>query len=326
VPEISANTRAALLLTSPLHIRKGDSNDRLLTPAEYGRLAQFLHERGAQPADLLKSNAGKLVRACEEALGGTEIEPLLGREFRLDRAAAHWKSRSIWVYGHLDAEYPSRVKERLGRTVPPVLFGCGQLPLPADRALAFAGSIDASPLERDFAIAYAGLAAEAGVTVLSGGSWGAEQIAMRAALDAGGVVVAVLTEGLRRVALAEYHRTPLREGKLVLLSPFDPLAGFVARNAVARTRVLYALADTAVVVSAAYKKDVAWAGAAALLKERDHIPLYVRAPDPNALGLAGLIERGASVWPGPDSPAGLRDLLDNPVSDRAEDLERARWN
>lgn len=306
---ISRNTEAALLLTAPLILKKGDKEPRLLTPAEYNRVEQFLEERGRQPSDLLKSRARPLIRACEAALGGPEIESLLGRDFRLSRAVAHWESRSIWTYSRSDPEYPERLKQRLGRLAPPVLYGRGRLPLPENGGLAIVGSIDTTQLQREFAIAYGGLAGGSGVTLVSGGSWGAEHLAMRAALDAGGTVIGVLTEGLRRVAFADYNRDPLVEGRLVLISPFDPLAGFVSRNAVARTKVIYALADAAVAVSAVYKKDVAWAGALALLKQPGHIPLYVRRPDPNDLGLQALVERGARIWSDPANPDALRKLL-----------------
>jgi predicted Rossmann fold nucleotide-binding protein DprA/Smf involved in DNA uptake len=50
-------------------------------------------------------------------------------------------------------------------------------------------------------------------------------------------------------------------GDLVLITPFNPEAGFNVGHAMARNRYIYCLADAAVVVSSAAGKGGTWSGA-----------------------------------------------------------------
>ena len=57
------------------------------------------------------------------------------------------------------------------------------------------------------------------------------------------------------------HRNLLLDGQLVLISPYDPSAGFNVGNAMQRNKLIYALADTSLVVSSDLNKGGTWAGA-----------------------------------------------------------------
>src|SRR6185436_19207763 len=87
------------------------------------------------------------------------------------------------------------------------------------------------------------LAAEAGCGVVSGGARGIDQAGMRGALERGGRATGVLADSLERGALSRDHRQLLPDGRLVLISPYDPAAGFNVGHAMQRNKIIYALAD-----------------------------------------------------------------------------------
>ena len=105
------------------------------------------------------------------------------------------------------------------------------------------------------------LVAKARRTLVSGGARGIDQAAMRGALESGGKVAGVLADSLERTAMNREHRNLLMDGQLILVSPYDPSAGFSVVNAMQRNKLIYALADSAIVVTSDYNKGGTWKGA-----------------------------------------------------------------
>jgi len=88
------------------------------------------------------------------------------------------------------------------------------------------------------------------------------------------------------------------EERLLLLSPHDPNARFHVGYAMRRNKVIYALADAALVVEASAGKGGTWTGAIEQL-EKYGTPIYVRRSGNGSSGLDGLQARGARPWPEP---------------------------
>jgi predicted Rossmann fold nucleotide-binding protein DprA/Smf involved in DNA uptake len=103
--------------------------------------------------------------------------------------------------------------------------------------------------------------------VISGGARGVDQTAMNAALGAGGKVIGVLAENLLKKSLERTARNAIADKRLLLLSPYHPTARFTVATAMARNKLIYAMADYGVVVQSDYKKGGTWAGAAEELFE-----------------------------------------------------------
>ena len=135
---------------------------------------------------------------------------------------------------------------------------------------------------------------------------------MRGALEAGGTAACVLADGLERASTRREHRTPLMDGRLVLICPYDPAAGFLVGHAMQRNKLIYALADAALVVSAEFEKGGTWAGAVEQLDRHRFVSVYVRAAGEMGKGLDALLERGARRWLDPEGPEALGSLLDTP--------------
>ena len=309
----SLNTRAILLLTAPLSIGRGrQSSPKPLAPGEYNRLARRLRELRRQPADLLGDDARELLEECRLDLDPERLGHLLDRGFLLSQAMERWRTRALWVTSRADADYPRRLKERLGGQAPPVLYGCGNRGNLGSGGLAVVGSRNVD----DDLIAYTEgigqLAAEARRTLVSGGARGIDQAAMRGALDAGGTVACVLADRLERAATHRAHRDALMDDRLVLICPYDPAAGFLVGHAMQRNKLIYALADATLVVSAEFEKGGTWTGAVEQLDRHRFVSVYVRATGETGKGLDGLLEHGAKPWPSPDGAAALCSLLDAP--------------
>ena len=251
---------AILLLTAPLMVGRREAAFELLTLSEYNRLARLLREEQRQPSDLIGPDAREVIDLCSAVIDRARLESLLGRGFLLSQAVDRWSARAIWVVSRADPAYPRRLKARLKEDAPPVLYGCGETALMETGGLAVVGSRHVD----DELIAYSEnvgrVAADAQRTLISGGARGVDQAAMHGALKAGGAVVGVLADSLERAALARDNREPLMNRRLALVSPYDPAAGFNVGHAMSRNKLIYAIADAAVVVNSDFEKGGTWAG------------------------------------------------------------------
>jgi predicted Rossmann fold nucleotide-binding protein DprA/Smf involved in DNA uptake len=187
-----------------------------------------------------------------------------------------------------------------------VLFGCGNRNLLNQGGVAVVGSRNAADQEVAFATKLGNDAALQGLSTVSGGARGVDEAAMLGALDREGMVVGVLADGLLRAATSARYRNHLMANNLVLVSPFNPEAGFDVGHAMARNRYIYSLSDAAIVVSSGRDKGGTWNGAIENLKE-GWVPLWVKLhPDVDS-GNAELVRRGARWLP--DDGLGLAALV-----------------
>lgn len=306
---LSPNSQAILLLTTPLIVGRGQPSSELLSHGEYNRLARVLRENDHQPADLLEPTAGELIKKVRGVIEGGRLERLLGRGFLLSQAIEHWQARAIWVVSRADPNYPRRLKARLKEDAPPVLYGCGEMSVLETGGLAIVGSRNVDDVLLDYTEGVGRLASMAGWTVISGGARGIDQAAMRGALQAGGSVVGVLADSLERTALARANREALMSRQLVLVSPYDPGAGFNVGHAMQRNKLVYALSDVALVVNSDYENGGTWAGAVEQLAKLRLVPIYVRSGEGTGRGLEELRRMGALPWPNPTTTGALAEVL-----------------
>jgi predicted Rossmann fold nucleotide-binding protein DprA/Smf involved in DNA uptake len=317
---LSPNAKAILLLTAPLIIGRGKASDELLTHGQYKQLAHQLRERALQPADLLGPNGAALCDALDTVLGpkisGDRLRALLDRGFQLSQAIERWRARAIWVVSRADSGYPQRIRSRLKDDAPAVLYGCGNVDLLETGGLAVVGSRHVDEQLVEYTKAIGQLAANAGRCLVSGGARGIDQAAMNGALEADGKAIGILADKLESAVVNRAHRDLLLDERLVLVSPYDPAAGFNVGNAMQRNKIVYAVADAALVVSSDHNKGGTWAGASEQLKKYRFGPIYVRATGAPSEGLQALAQAGARPWPEPETSGELIELLDRPPSPR----------
>ena len=300
--ELSSNTKATLLLTAPLIIssqkRKDGYSPRLLTFAEFGKLAQRLRDCSLQVGELVGSRATEILDECQIGLDRTQIAELLKRGFQLSQAVENWRARAIWVVSHADEDYPVAVTRRLGGIAPPVIYGCGDRSLLEEGGLAVVGSRDVSNDLAEYAETVGRIAATAQCTIVSGGARGVDRAAMHGALVRGGTVVGVLADRLERAVMLREHRNMLIDGHLTLISPYDPRAGFSVGNAMRRNKLIYALADAGLVVKTSYGRGGTWSGAVEQLDKLRSTPIFVHDDGTGSRGHKGTAAKGCALVAG----------------------------
>ncbi len=131
---------------------------------------------------------------------------------------------------------------------------------------------------------------------------------MDAALDARGTAVGVLADSLEKQVKG--RKEALNRGDLCLVTPYSPNAGFSVGAAMGRNRLIYCLADYAIVVASDAETGGTWAGATETLKN-NWIPVFVlehaQMPEGNKL----LLQKGALAFPHPfkETPTKLSNWM-----------------
>lgn len=311
--QISANCQAILLLTAPLIVGKAGAPAELLKQREYSELTKFLMQGGFQPADLLKSQSPALSQA-EQLFAQGRLARLVGRGFQLAQSLDYWSARSIWVVSRADVRYPKRIKSRLKHEAPPVMYGCGNPELVDNGGLAVVGSRNADDEILSYAQRAGENAASAGRGLISGGAKGVDSAAMDAAAALGGIVCNVMAEGLAAAAISRRFREGILEQRTLLISPYDPSAGFNVGHAIARNKFIFALADVGLVVNSDLEKGGTWAGAIEQLRKLHYVPLFIRSSGQHSDGLIALQREGALPWPNPKDGQALEALFAEQLS------------
>lgn len=289
-PILSPDTEAILLLCGRFGSERSEQASPL-TQKEYEALTRWLLERKLRPADLLNADSSLLAELVQAKLDQAKVSALLRRGTALALAMEKWRRSGLWVLSRSDSAYPKRLKKKLGQSAPPLLYGAGDPELLNNGGVAIVGSRDVSEPGLSFTRDLAQACVRDGIGVVSGGAKGVDAAAMQACGEAGGIVIGILAADLLRSSVNRQNRQGIQEGKLVLISPFNPEAGFNAGNAMARNRYIYALADVAVVVDSAEGEGGTWAGAIEDIRH-EWTPLYVRDPGDKP-GNRALIAKGA---------------------------------
>lgn len=290
---ISEQSQAVLLLTA-WFTKPGKGDPKPLTPKEWGRFALWLKDRSMAPEALLRSNDldTTLFGWSDKTVDVGRIRALLERSGALGIALEKWQRAGLWVMTRSDPDYPSRLKRRLKTDAPPVLFGSGNRQLLNQGGIAVVGSRNASEEDLAFTAGLGGTVALQGRSVVSGGARGVDEASMLGALERDGTVIGVLADSLLRASNSAKYRRALMDRNLVLVSPFNPEAGFDVGNAMARNKYIYALSDAAVIVSATEGKGGTWSGAVEALKHA-WVPLWVKPHPDVRSGNAVLVRKGA---------------------------------
>jgi predicted Rossmann fold nucleotide-binding protein DprA/Smf involved in DNA uptake len=307
-PALSQDTQAVLLLCGRFGGERREPHQPL-SAREYDALARWLAGRRMRPADLQTGAMRALLPDLDVAdLARDRVEFLLGRGTALALALERWSRAGLWVISRGDPAFPLRMRRFLKHSTPPLLYGAGNASLLNTGGLAIVGSRDAGDETLQDARELAGLCAREELGVVSGGARGVDAAAMQGAAQAGGAVIGVLASDLLKSSMHRQHRAELQQGRLVLVSPFHPEAGFSAGTALARNKIIYTLAEQALVVQAALRSGGSWKGAIENLRHR-WVPLFVRVPSPGA-GNAALVQQGALPFTfGAQAAQPLREYL-----------------
>jgi predicted Rossmann fold nucleotide-binding protein DprA/Smf involved in DNA uptake len=289
---LSEDSQVVLLLCGRFGREIPDSLEPL-NPSEFNRLTTWLSERDLQLSDLISDLSSKIFQTASIAnMKVDRIETLLKRGASLAMALETWTNNGLWVMTRKDESYPQQLVEKLGVGSPPILYGAGARNQLSHGGLAIVGSRDVDECGLYFANQVAVRCAKQGIQVVSGGARGIDQEAMTSALDEGGDVIGILAHGLMQSVRSKRYREAIVEEQLVLVSAYDPYAGFNVGNAMARNKQIYALSDWSLAVSASLEKGGTWNGAIENLKNK-WAPLFVWMDEAAPQGNRELVSKGA---------------------------------
>jgi predicted Rossmann fold nucleotide-binding protein DprA/Smf involved in DNA uptake len=299
---LSPDAPAIILLCSSVGSDPAAQASRPLGPAGFAALASSLRQASLRPRDLLglepEAMASRTGLDLEAAEGHAQRLRRSGQlAFELDRL----RGRGVWVITIADEAYPERLRDRLGTAAPPVLFGSGAVSLLSAGGVAIVGSRDVDESGATFTERLASAVARGDGSIVSGGARGIDSTAMRTALEAGGSVIGILPEGVERRLSESSTRSAVASGQVVLASPYHPTASFSAGAAMGRNKLIYGLADVAVIVSSDEGSGGTWAGATEALKA-GWVPILVRDELGVPVGNPALIALGGSPFRETDIP------------------------
>lgn len=248
-----------------------------------------------RPRDLVGLSADELRDALELVVPlADRLSSLMSRGGQLAFEVERISSWGIWIVTRADDAYPFELKKRLRGQAPPMLFGAGPqatLQLPA---IAIVGSRDIDGDGLLFASSLGRRCADVGFAVVSGAARGVDLAAMTGALSSGGPAVGVTVDPLERLVRRRDLRHAITDELLTLVTPFSPSARWHAGNAMRRNRLIYALAQAAVVVASSAEKGGTRSGALENLGA-GWVPLHVR--DDGSPGNRRLIADGGMPLP-----------------------------
>ena len=319
---LSPDSFTLLLLCSSLALE--DDTLKPLTAREWSGLMRALQAAALTPGDLLSRPVADLARLLHlDAPFPSRLERLLARRAALTAELERFAQKGIFPLTQNDADYPEKYRLRLKDSAPPVLFYAGEKALLGQPGIAVVGSRHLDEAGQECAAWVGNACGLSGRVLYSGGARGADSISMAAALEARGTAVGVLADSLTRAVKTQ--QAALARGDLCLVTPYHPEAGFSVGAAMGRNRLIYCLADYAIVVAAEAETGGTWAGATEALKH-GWLPLFVLQHPAMPEGNKRLLEKGALPFPHPfrEAPTRLPDWLKEKAASRPSRLEQGR--
>ena len=241
-----SQSQAILLLCSVFN--KNESRTiKPLTPTQYSRLATWLHHNKYTPADFLERQEELLNKwqdpkpSAKNEITKEQLAQLLQRSASMGFALEKWQQQKVWILSRASQEYPKALKTAMADTRPPLFYGIGNKDLLNTAGIGFVGSRDTNTDDEIYTQTLAKQVVDQGFTVVSGGAKGVDQTSMIAALEAGGSAIGILADSLLKSATNPHYRKALQEGRLLLITPYYPEAGFSPSNAMGRNKYIYLL-------------------------------------------------------------------------------------
>jgi predicted Rossmann fold nucleotide-binding protein DprA/Smf involved in DNA uptake len=287
---------------------------KALTLREWNPLARKLQAASLRPADLLTVSISGL--QSQLGLSTDEVarlNELLARADDLSHELEHLARLGIHPLTRADSDYPERYRQRLKDSAPAVLFYAGEKALLGQPGIAVVGSRHLDDAGQECAKFVGNACGLSGLVLYSGGAKGVDTLSMDSALEARGTAVGVLADSLEKAVRS--REAAMRRGDLCLVTPYSPNAGFSVGTAMGRNRLIYTLADYAIVVASDAETGGTWAGATETLKN-GWVPVFVLEHDQMTEGNKLLLQKGALPFPQPfkEPPLKLAEWLEEKAS------------
>jgi predicted Rossmann fold nucleotide-binding protein DprA/Smf involved in DNA uptake len=293
----STDSLAMLMLCSRLGLTT-DADLKALTLSEWNVLAEKISISSLKrPGAMLGLPADELVKELIISPEQAEtIADLLDRSGTIAIELERLESLGINVLTRADEAYPTRYKERLGKFAPPILFYSGEKALLGQSGIAIVGSRDVDSTGKMCAEMIGNACGLSGKVLYSGGAKGVDTLSMNACLLARGCAVGVMANNMDRAIRDPEYRSAIQRGDFCIITPYLPSAPFNVGAAMGRNKLIYSLADLAIVVASSAHKGGTWNGAIENLK-KEWVPLFVVEYDEMPEGNKLLLEQGGIKLP-----------------------------
>ncbi len=266
-----------------------DGDARAFSAKEFWQLVG----RVPEPGGLLGADAAAIAATAGlPPSEGERIAGLLDGATRLAFELERLELGGVQVLTPFDERYPESFRDRLATAAPPVLHVAGDSSLLARPGIGVVGSRDASMAAMDVAAAAARVAVEHGWPVVSGAARGVDQAALAEAFQRDGTAVGVPADALDRRLRDADTRRAITSGRVCLVTPYRPSAGFSVANAMGRNKLIYALSRVTLVVTTDLESGGTWAGATEALS-RSIAPVAVWTRRGRGPGNTALVPLGA---------------------------------
>ena len=170
---------------------------------------------------------------------------LLHRGVQLSYALDGYGAEGLDIITQYDGDYPARLETKLGQAAPPALYCCGDVSLLSRPTIAIAGisGVRTTPQARQAVETLVRGAMRLGYAVITGGELGVARLSATLICENGGTLIDVLGGGMHEHLKSDSIARMVGEGRAAVLSAEHPDALFTISHAIARNKLLFALAD-----------------------------------------------------------------------------------
>lgn len=162
--------------------------------------------------------------------------------------------------------------------------------------VAIVGSRKITPYGKQVTAQFAGELARQGVVIVSGLAYGVDAVAHRAALQAGGLTIAVLPSSLEQIYPAAHRglAEAIVQGGGALFSEYTPGTINYKSNFVERNRIVSGMSDVLLITEAAVNSGTMHTARFALEQGKDVLAVPGNITSPTSAGTNNLLRSGAA--------------------------------